>query len=52
MNPEETLHRCSYNMLFRKYTANLHKNIHVKVRFSESCKATLLKSHFGMSALP
>ena len=43
--------RGSVNM-FWKYLANLRENIHNEVGFQETCKATLLKSHFGMRGSP
>ena len=33
------------------YTENLQENIHAEVSFQQSCKATLLKSHFGLRVL-
>ena len=37
---------CSEN-----YAANLQDNTHAEVWFQYSCKATLLKSYFGMDVL-
>ena len=37
--------------VFWKYAANLQENTHAEVRFQKSCKATLLKSDFGMGVL-
>ena len=34
------LHRCSYEKIFWKYTANLQANTHAKLWFQKSCKAT------------
>ena len=50
INPpqEAALHRCSYKEVFWKHTENLLENTHAEVRFQQSYKATLLKSHFGM----
>ena len=49
LNDHTTIHICSYKMVFSKYATNLQKNTHAEVRFQKSCKAALLKSHFGMS---
>ena len=46
---EAVTQRCSYEKVFWKYAANLQEN--TEVRFQQSCKATLLKSHFGMGVL-
>ena len=37
--------------VFWKYEANLEENTHIEVRLQWSCKATLLKPHFGMGVL-
>ena len=42
---------CYYKKVFWKYEENLHENTHAKVRFQQSCKATLFKSHFYMGVL-
>ena len=42
---------CSSEKVFLKYAANLLENVHVGVRFQQSCKETLMKSHFGMEVL-
>ena len=34
-----------------KYAPNLQVNTHVEMRFQQSCKATLLKTHFGVGVL-
>ena len=46
---EAVTQKCSYEKLLWKYAANLQEN--TEVRFQQSCKATLLKSHFGMGVL-
>ena len=38
--------RCFYKNVFLKYTAKLQENTHAEVQFQQSCKATLVKSHF------
>ena len=41
--------RCFENVkLQKKQITNLQKNTHAEMRFPESCKATILKSHFGI----
>ena len=37
--------------MFWKYAANSQENTHATVRFHQSCKTPLLKSHFGMDVL-
>ena len=51
INPEAAIQRYSQEKLFRKYAANLRENTQAKVRFQESSKAALLKSHFGTGVL-
>ena len=48
---EAALHSCSYKKALWKYAANVQENTLSEVRFQESCRATLLKSHFGMGVL-
>ena len=51
LSAEAALQRCSEEKVFWKDAANLQENTHDEVWFQYSCSATLLKSHFGMSAL-
>ena len=37
--------------MFWKIAADLQENTHAEVRFQQSCKATIFKSHFGMGVL-
>ena len=48
---EAAVQRCSKKNVFLKCAANLHENTHVEVWVQKSCKATLLKSHFGLGVL-
>ena len=48
---EAAIQRCSYKKVLRKYEANLQENTYAEVRFQQSYKTTLLKSHSGMGAL-
>ena len=48
---EAYFQRCFYKNVFLKYTAKLRENTHAEVQFQQSCKATLLKSHFCIGAL-
>ena len=49
---EAALQRCSCKKVFWKYAASIQENTHPEMWFQQSCKTTLLKSHFGMGALP
>ena len=54
--PQEELTRSSQPEVFLinifwKYVTDLQENTHTEVQTEESCKATLLKSHFGISVL-
>ena len=43
--------KCNFDevaKVFWKYAAKLQENTYAEVRFQLSCKATLLKTHFGM----
>ena len=42
---------CSEKKVFWKYAADLQENTHAEMQFQQSCKVTLLKSHFGMDVL-
>ena len=48
---EAATQRCSLEKVFWKYAANLQGNTHAEVWFQQSCKATLLKSHFDIGVL-
>ena len=48
---EATLHKCPYRKLFWKCAANLQESTNDEVQFQQSCKATFLKSHFGIGVL-
>ena len=49
---EAAIQRSSLEKVFWKYAANLQENTLAEVWFQESCKATLMKSHFDMGVLP
>ena len=48
---EAAVQKCSLKKVFWKYAASLRENTHAEAWFQKSCKATLLKSYFGMSVL-
>ena len=48
---EAAIQRCSSEEMFWKYAANLQENTYTEMWFQQSCFASLLKSHFGMSVL-